>query len=60
MYDSLVNDFEPYLNTIRASRWELFKARLFGIAIIRTERFGVKIILSEYKGKIYFMEEVDG
>ena len=42
----------PALNTVRASRWELLKAKLFGVKNI-TEEDGCKVVLYKYKGKFY-------
>ena len=42
----------PALNTVKASRWEMFKARLLGMKYIARED-GFVVVLYKYKGKVY-------
>lgn len=46
--------FTSGVNTLKASRWEFFKARVFGKKVI-TEDCGCKLTLLHYKGKYYHL-----
>lgn len=43
------------LNTLDSSRWQYFKARLFGRRVITEDR-GHRVVMREYGGKFYMTD----
>lgn len=52
-----MNSFFPEaaINTIRANRWELFLAGIFGVKRVVNDDTGCKLFMRYWRGKYYLM-----
>lgn len=48
-------DFKAAVHTLKASRWELIKARLFGTKSVHADG-AIRVTTVHYKGKTYLVD----